>query len=301
MLRNRRDLQSLLYLILQPLLMAYLWHAGLSSVASWLIYGLVFFLSLGIGVIHHNHTHLRMWRSKRLNRLTDLWITLLQGHPTFVFYPSHIANHHRYHHGERDVARTYRFGGDHNHLLGYLLHPFQAGFVLYPLFIDWLWRLRERHSGVFYYCLRQYLAVLLLWSVLAWLDWQKFLLFVLIPQLHGLHWLLATNYLQHAHADGNSPINYARNFSGWVNPLLFNIGLHTAHHHHPRAHWSELSQLDLHYRQQIDPTLNAGPLIPYMFRTFILSLLLPRWRSQSLMSIRSRSLMHAGTRHADSV
>ncbi|WP_051534859.1 fatty acid desaturase [Deefgea rivuli] len=296
MLRNRRDLQSLLYLILQPLLMIYLWQVGLSSVASWLIYGLVFFLSLGIGVIHHNHTHLRIWRNKRLNRLTDFWITLLQGHPTFVFYPSHIANHHRYHHGEHDAARTYRFGGDHNHLLGYLLHPFQAGFVLYPLFIDWLRRLREQHSGVFYYCLRQYLAVLLLWSVLAWLDWQKFLLFVLIPQLHGLHWLLATNYLQHAHADGNSPINYARNFSGWVNPLLFNIGLHTAHHHHPRAHWSELSQLDLHYRQQIDPTLNAGPLIPYMFRTFILSLLLLPYRSQSLMPPQS-----SGTHHADSV
>jgi len=293
MLRNRHDLQSMLYLILQPLLMVYLWQTGLSSLASWLIYGLVLFLSLGIGVIHHNHTHLRMWRSKRLNRLTDFWITLLQGHPTFVFYPSHIANHHRYHHGERDVARTYRFGGDHNHLLGYLLHPFQAVLVLYPLFIGWLRHLKQRHSGVFYYCLRQYLALLLLWSVLAWLDWQKFLLFVLIPQLHGLHWLLATNYLQHAHADGNSTINYARNFSGWVNPLLFNIGLHTAHHHHPRAHWSELAQLNLHYRQQIHPALNAGPLIPYMFRTFILSLLLPPLRSRSLMPPQSSGNPHA--------
>ena len=26
------------------------------------------------------------------------------------------------------------------------------------------------------------------------------------------------------------------------NPLLFNIGLHTAHHESPRAHWSELTR-----------------------------------------------------------
>src|SRR5256885_16702539 len=38
-----------------------------------------------------------------------------------------------------------------------------------------------------------------------------------------------------------SPLNYARNFEGWVNPLLFNIGLHTAHHERPQAHWSELT------------------------------------------------------------
>ena len=40
-------------------------------------------------------THLRMWRGRWANRATDFWITLLQGHPTFVFYPAHVANHHR--------------------------------------------------------------------------------------------------------------------------------------------------------------------------------------------------------------
>ncbi len=293
MLRNARDWQSLLYLLLQPLLVAYLWRFGVHNALSWLVYGVVLFLSLGVSVIHHNHTHLRMWRNKQLNRGTDFWITLLQGHPTFVFYPAHIANHHRYHHGPKDAARTYRFGGDSNHLLGYLLHPLQASVVLYPLFVRWLNRLRRNNSGAFYYCLRQYLAVLLLWGVLALIDGQKFILLVLIPQLHGLHWLLATNYLQHAHADGHSSINFARNFEGWVNPLCFNIGLHTAHHRHPRAHWSELTQLHPQYRQQIHPDLNAGPLIAYMARTFILSMFSPRRRS--------RSLMQSGKQHAHPV
>ncbi|NHQ87586.1 fatty acid desaturase [Iodobacter sp. HSC-16F04] len=283
MLRNQRDWQSVLYLILQPLLVVWLWRTGVGTLINLALFALMLFLTLGISVIHHNHTHLRMWHSKCLNRASDFWITLLQGHPTFVFYPAHICNHHRYRHGPKDVARTYRFGGDSNNLTGYLLHPLQATIVLYPLFINWLLGLKQRHSGVFYYCLRQYAAVLLLWGILAWLNWQKFLIFVLLPQLYGLHWLLATNYLQHAHADGNSPINFARNFEGWVNPLLFNIGLHTAHHRHPRAHWSALTQLHLQYRDQVDPRLNAGPLLWYMCRSYFLSPVFPRWRSHSLM------------------
>lgn len=284
MLRNRSDWQSLAYLIALPLLVAYLWRHPELSLLNGLLYGLLLFLTLGAGVIHHNHAHLRIWDKRWLNRLTDFWITLLQGHPTFVFYPAHNGNHHRYRHGPLDVARTYRFGGgDTNHLLGYLLHPLQAALVLYPLIWRWLLRMRLRHTGVFRYFLCQYLAVALLWLLLAWLDWQKLLLLVLLPQLHGLHWLLATNYLQHAHADGASPTDFARNFEGLVNPLLFNIGLHTAHHHHPRAHWTQLPGLHQRYRHLLHPQLNAGPLLSYMFRTFILSLLWPHRASRSLM------------------
>ncbi|MGV8295097.1 hypothetical protein ACV36C_40345, partial [Pseudomonas aeruginosa] len=95
---------------------------------------------------------------------TDFWITLLQGHPTFVFYPAHVANHHRFKHGARDVARTYRFGGDTNHLWGYLIHPAQAVWVLYPLFFAWLGRLRRHWPGAWRYCLCQYGAWLGLWG-----------------------------------------------------------------------------------------------------------------------------------------
>ena len=296
-LRHWRDGQSLLYLLALPAIAAWQWRHGLV----WWLYAIELFLTLGVGVIHHNHTHLRMWRgrgSRWANRATDYGLTLLQGHPTFVFWPAHVANHHRYKHSERDVARTYRFGGDTNHLWGYLVHPLQAAWVLYPLFIAWLGRLRLRWPGAFRYCMGQYVLWLSSWAVLLALDWQKALLFVIIPQLHGLHWLLATNYLQHAHADGrrqapasSAPrdtegrmLNYARNFEGWVNPLLFNIGLHTAHHECPHAHWSELTALhDRTYRSRVHPALNEGGLLPYMARVFIGGLLWRPFRSQSLM------------------
>ena len=190
-LRHWRDWQSLFYLAALPVLAAWQWVHGFSL---WL-YAPMLFLTLGVGVIHHNHVHLRMWRGRRMNRLTDFWITLLQGHPTFVFWPAHVANHHRHRHGPKDVARTYRFGGDTNHLRGYLLHPFQAVWVLFPLFMAWLGRLYRHRRGAWRYCMAQYALWLASWAALFALDWRKALVFVILPQLHGLHWLLATNYL----------------------------------------------------------------------------------------------------------
>jgi hypothetical protein len=197
-LRNGRDWQSLAYLVALPALAAWQWVNGFSVV----LYALMLFLTLGIGVIHHNHVHLRMWRGRRMNRLTDFWITLLQGHPTFVFWPAHVANHHRHRHGPKDVARTYRFGGDTNHLWGYLLHPFQAVWVLVPVFVAWLARLRRTGAAPGATAWRSTRCGSRAGPVLLAIDWRKALLFVIVPQLHGLHWLLATNYLQHAHADG---------------------------------------------------------------------------------------------------
>ncbi|AUT45214.1 fatty acid desaturase [Achromobacter sp. AONIH1] len=284
-LRNRRDWQSLAYLAALPALAAWQWVHGFW----WPLYALMLFLTLGIGVIHHNHTHLRMWRGRWANRATDFWITLLQGHPTFVFYPAHVANHHRYKHGPDDQARTYRFGGDTNHLWGYLIHPAQAVWVLYPLFFTWLGRLRRHWPGAWRYCMAQYGAWLGLWAGLLALNPAKALVFVIVPQLHGLHWLLATNYLQHAHADGGpgrgAALSYARNFEGLLNPLLFNIGLHTAHHEHSRAHWAELTELHYgRYRDQVPAALNEGGLVPYMFRVFVLGAFSPRFRTRSRMA-----------------
>ena len=297
-LRHWRDWQSLAYLAALPALAAWQWRHGFHAA----LYAPMLLLTLGVGVIHHNHTHRRMWRGRRANRLTDFWITLLQGHPTFVFWPSHVANHHRFRHGARDVARTYRFArGDTNDLWGYLLHPLQAAVVLYPLFLAWLARLRRHRPGAFRYCMAQYALWLGSWALLLALDWRRALLFVIVPQLHGLHWLLATNYLQHAHADGRPPapdngvsrdapgiaLNYARNFDGLVNPLLFNVGLHTAHHENPHAHWSELAELHRsRYRARVDASLNERGLLPYMLRVFVLGAVLPRYRSRSLMPLR---------------
>ncbi len=288
-MRNWRDLQSIFYLIALPIVVWWQWHFGFS----WWLYSGELFLTLGVGVIHHNHAHLRIWKYKILNRFTDLWVSLLQGHPTFVFHSAHVGNHHRYRHGEKDLARTYRFSiygaqGDGNHLLGYLLHPIQAACVLYPLFIKTLYRYYSQHKAYFYYCVLQYAIVVGSGLNLILIDWKKWLILVLIPQLHGLHWLLATNYLQHAHADGSASggtiknYNYARNFYGLLNPLLFNIGLHTAHHEQSRAHWSQLPAVNDLYKNLVSPQLQERSLLGYMLRVYIFGIFCVRFRTQTL-------------------
>lgn len=280
-LRHVRDLQSLAYLAAAPALMAWQWQAGFSLPA----YALLLFLMVGVGVIHHNHAHLPLWHGRRANRATDLAITLLQGHPTCVFIPAHVANHHRHRHGEHDLARTYRFGGDHNDLTGWLLHPLQAVVALYPSIIGWLARLRTRSPALFRTCVMQYALWLASWTALLALDPLKAFVFVIGPQLFGLHWLLGANYLQHAHANGRSRVDYARNFGGIVNPLLFNIGLHTAHHEHARAHWSTLPALHRTLAPRLDARLLEPGFFLYAWRVFVLGTFVARFRSQPLMTV----------------
>ncbi|MET0327954.1 MAG: fatty acid desaturase [Luteimonas sp.] len=276
-LRNRRDLQSLAYMAVQPMLMGWQWMHGFDPA----LYALSLFLAVGISVIHHNHAHLPMWHGRVANDATDLLATLLQGHPTCVFRPTHNANHHRHRHGERDVMRTWRFG-DHNHLFGWALHPLQAAWTVYPLAWRWMRRLACRRPRAFAACVLQYTLWLAVWSWLLWLDAGKALAFVIVPQLFGLHWLLAANYLQHAHADDRDRWGYARNFEGWINPLLFNIGLHTAHHEHGRAHWSELADLHRRYRDRIPAALLERGFLAYTVRVFLLAPFVRSLRSRSL-------------------
>ncbi len=276
-LRDRHDLRSLAYLAMQALAMAWQWHHGFHPLA----FAASLFLAVGISVIHHNHAHLPMWTRRGPNRATDLAITLLQGHPTCAMHPAHRLNHHRHNHGPRDVARTWRFG-DHNHLAGWMLHPLHALTAVYPLVLAWLRRMRARHPGAWRWYALQYLAWIGSWATLLLLDPGKALLLVIVPQLFGLHWLLAANYLQHAHADDRDPMARARNFEGVLNPLLFNIGLHTAHHAHARAHWSQLPGLHRQYRARIDPRLLEPSFPAYVARVFLLAPFMPRYRSRSL-------------------
>lgn len=280
-LRNPRDLQSVAYLVLVPALAAWQWQHGFDA----LLYAAMLVLWIGVGVIHHHHAHLPMWHARRANRATDLWLAVLQGHPTYAFHATHNANHHRHRHGPGDWARTYRFaGGDSNHALGYLLHPLQAAFALYPHFLAHLSRMKQHRRGVWRWALLQYALVGAAWLALLMLDAHKALLYVFVPQLVAMHCLLGANYFQHAHADGRSRWHYARNFTGAVNWLYFNIGLHTAHHEHPRAHWSRMPALHRTLRGQVHPALEERSFLLYLLRVMLLGALLPRFRSRSLMA-----------------
>lgn len=243
----------------------------------WLL-ALSLVLSLAVSVMHHNHSHRPVWRFRGMNLLTDMWFTLFQGHPGYVFETMHVDNHHRYHNGPDDVTRTDRFRAG-NDLVGLLRHPVEFAAAASP-------RIAARISASFredprdFAWIAAHYAILIGTDALAlWLDWKAAIYVVLLPQLGAMFWLLASNYLQHADTRGDSEFDHSRNFLGLINPLFFNIGYHTAHHQAPDLHWSELPVAHEVLAPKISPALNEPSFAWYVLRVYFLSLVSRRFRS----------------------
>src|ERR1035437_4430029 len=191
------------------------WPLGVSAA----IYVIYLFFSIAVTVIAHNHNHIPIWRGKMLNRLTDYWLTIFYGFPAFACIPTHNMNHHALNNREGDYTITYRLT-EHNHLFMLLAYPTVSSFYQQKPIQDYLKRQWTEDRGYFWFCLSQY-ALLVLWLAVAFIiNWEKALLFVLIPQQVGLFSVLIFNYVQHVHADEESEWNHSRNFVGFLNTML---------------------------------------------------------------------------------
>jgi fatty acid desaturase len=108
-------------------------------------------------------------------------------------------------------------------------------------------------------------------GTLLFLDWKKFLLYVLIPHQYAAWGIITMNLLQHDGCDENSEYNHSRNFVGkLVNWWTYNNGFHSIHHKHPGLHWSLLPQA--HAEQiapYIHPNLDQKSLLVYLWKTFV--------------------------------
>lgn len=285
MLKHRADLQTLLYMLISTALPLLQWQLDYFSP---LLFLASLIMAFAIGAMHHNHSHSPIWRSNVLNRLTDYWFTLFQGHPGYVFFPAHLENHHRYLNGAKDFTRTYRCRDDNN-LLGFTIHPLESACTLLPVLASHLCVLWKKRRARFYVVVSHYCFLIACVALAFVLDWHKALLYMVIPQLAALFFLLASNYLQHAHADENSFYNHSRNFIGLLNPLFFNVGYHTAHHHYSKLHWSRLPQAHALIADRIDPRLIEKSFSWYCLRVFVFSLLVPGLRSTSLRHMEQKS------------
>jgi beta-carotene hydroxylase len=220
-LGNRADLQTLAYMLLATVLVVVQWQATQLNIGMYL---LTLLLAFATSIMNHNHRHLPMWRSRWLNRLSDCWFTLFLGHPGFVFDVCHERNHHRYRNSEQDWTRTWRVRDD-NCLIGFLRHPLDCAITLRPHIGAYLRAVRLHSPLVWRWICAQYLLLAVALVVAFVLDPLKALVLVVVPQLTALFFLLAANYLQHAHTDENSCATHSRNFLGLLNPLFFNIGI----------------------------------------------------------------------------
>ena len=278
MLRHRADRRTLLYMAAATGVFVAQWTADAFHP---LLFAASLVLAFAVSVMHHNHQHGPIWRSAGLNHATDFWFTLFQGHPGFAFAPAHVGDHHAHPNAEPDTTRTWRWH-DGNSMLGFIAHPAHFAYAVGPLLgrhAAQLWRSDRRRFAL---VASHYAALAGTVGLALWADWARAVLFVLIPQAVALFFLLGSNYLQHAHADDLSRWNHSRNFLGWLNPLFFNVGLHTAHHEYGDAHWSELPRLHAQIAPRIDPRLVEASLLAYGLRVFVLAPFVPALRSQSL-------------------
>ena len=284
-LKNNADFRSLAYIFITTAMFIAQWlWIGMNP----FFYAVYLFMSVSVSVMTHNHNHLPMWNSKKLNVLTDWWLTVFYGFPIFAWIPTHNKNHHRFNNREGDDSITYRVS-ERNNFLTLISYPTVSGFYQQRAIAVYLKEMRKNNPWKFRVAISQY-AVLILWIAAALIiDWEKALLFVIIPQQVSLFSVLIFNYVQHVHANEESAWNHSRNFTGFLNVMLFNNGFHTIHHHKAGLHWSKAREAHKEIEKNIDPVLLERSFWWYIVRSYFLSLFIPKFRTFSMRLERLRN------------
>jgi fatty acid desaturase len=246
------------------------------------------YLALCAGVIAHNHNHCPTFASRRMNRFFGNWLSLFYGYPTFAWVPTHNLNHHKFVNRAGDATITWRY--TNRHILPVALTYF---------FVSSYWQsdpikmyIRKARATnprlfrqiVFQYALWAGTAVALLVLAIALHGWRRGLLVWLaasvLPAVFALWTIMLFNYEQHVHADPWSTHNHSRSWTSRpLNFLLFNNGLHAAHHENPGMHWSDLPRAHAALEPHIDPALVEGGIWWYFFKNYALAPIAPRFGS----------------------
>jgi len=287
MLRYKADLLSVFYMIVTTGILV--WHWMLPEFNVFLFIGAML-MAAPCFAMAHNHNHNNMWKSHFLNRLTDYWLTLFYGFPVYAWIPTHNLNHHRFGNKDGDYTITWRFS-ESNNLFTLLTYPIiSAIYQQTPTsqFLKHAWR--NDKPRFFFYMSEYVLWIAFIGGGLI-LDWRKALYCIVIPSQFSVIAVLMINYIQHVHCDEESAFNHSRNFTGFGSNLLLNAGLHTAHHENMRLHWSELRAAHNAIADKIDPRLKEKSLLWYIIRTYVLSLVIPAFRSKPM---RTQHVRRAG-------
>jgi fatty acid desaturase len=291
MLKNNKDIKSLIYIVITTSLFLFLWTQGkaMNKGLFTVLYIWFLFMSISVAVMAHNHNHLPMWKSKIMNILTDNWLTVFYGFPVFAWIPTHNANHHKFVNKEPDYTRTWRFT-ERNNLFTVLTYPSVSGFFQQSVVMNHFKETFSRNKYKFFLYGLQF-VVLISWIAGAFIigGWEKALIYVVLPQQLSLFSVLLFNYVQHVHADEETKYNSSRNFTGILNFLLFNNGLHTIHHIHPTIHWSEIPQEHAKIEHLIDDSLIESSFWYFLYKSYILGIFMPKYKTKSMRVARLSS------------
>lgn len=286
--RVRADYRTLLWVLVPPVLVALqYWRPAWIP---WLVAPTCYF-ALACGVIAHNHNHCPTFTSKVANEIFGQWISIFYGYPSFGWIPTHNLNHHKFVNREGDATITWRFTDRHN-LLVAATYPFVSSYYQAAPTTAFIKRAKERNPGLYRWVLRQYWVWALAHATLAGAAlalhglgaglyvWGMALA---LPGVFALWTIMLFNYWQHVHTDPWSAHNHSRNWTGrTLNFLLFNNGLHTAHHENPGLHWSKLPAAHAHIAAEMHPSLKQRSFWWFVIKQYALAPFLPKLGTQQV-------------------
>ncbi len=272
-LRYAADIKTLLWLALAAVNLVVMWTVP--SLRTWLL-PLACYFALCAGLVAHNHNHSPTFKSRRANDLLNHVATLFYGFAAFNWIPTHNLNHHKFSNGKGDATITWRHSNKHNALVAFT-YPFVSAVMQAPL-IDAYVKSAKAHKPQRFRSIVVQLVIC--WGLpiaLSFVDWRATVFTLWIPRFASLYVIMYFNYGQHVHCDPYSKWNHSRSFtSPLLNFLLFNNGLHAAHHMKPGAHWSTLPALHAEIAPNIDPALNESSFLVWMTKQYLLAPFLPR-------------------------
>jgi fatty acid desaturase len=273
MLRHRQDLRPLAFNALYFATLTYAWSRGplrgLGDATTWILIAILCITGFQGAVQNHNAVHSPVFKQRWLNKLYQVVLTQIYGHPSSSFVPGHNLGHHKATQSARDAMRTTkaRFRWNVLNLIFFILQVTPAVVKGDSAFTA---HMRKSHPRWFRQLLTELSVLVASSAALLWADWQRALLFWFLPHVYAQWGITTMNLLQHDGCDPKSAYNHSRNF---VNPLLnwlvFNNGFHTIHHEMPGLHWSQApaahaAQIAPH----IHPNLDQRSLLAYLFRTY---------------------------------
>lgn len=229
------------------------------------------FFSFFGAVATHNAVHSPVFEGRFMNRLFQVVLTLTYGHPVSAYVPGHNLSHHKHTQSRRDVMRTTKVRYRWNLLNGLLFAPRVSRDIL-KADMRYFMTMKSRNKPWFNQMAIEWVIFLGASAALLFLDWKKFLLYILIPHQYAAWGIVTMNLLQHDGCDEDTEYNHSRNFVGKVvNWFTYNNGYHTIHHMEPGLHWSLAPE---EHAKRVAPfihkNLDQPSLLAYILRTFIL-------------------------------
>ncbi len=220
----------------------------------------------------HNAIHVPIFEQRWMNKIYQIVLTNIYGHPVSSYVPGHNLSHHKHTQSRSDVMRTSkaRFRW---HLLNLFFFLAQIAPSIMRADMTYTKEMRTKHPRWFRQMAMELASLWIITAALFILDWRKALIFWLIPHLYAQWGIVTMNLLQHDGADETTEWDHSRNFvSKIINWWTFNNGFHTIHHMHPSLHWSlaPTAHAD-EVAPHIHPNLDQASLTAFVFDTFFLN------------------------------